>query len=196
MPKSPEKMREVSDRIFHAAMELFEQKGYENTSVEEITRKAGVSKGTFFTHFPAKDAIFSAIGEIFADYMQEIVEEGLKAGDPTRDILQKCIVKTGEWCRENRKLMKNVTFSGIYKPTMGSSSTPNRIRMSRLLVRVLGAGQQKGDVIREVDPDDAACILAGIFFTVMYDWLSSSEEWDIVEKLSRCLELAFRGMKP
>lgn len=188
-------MREVSNRIFHAAMELFDEKGYENTSVAEITKKAGVSKGTFFTHFPTKDAVFSAIGEIFAGYMQEIVEEGLKSGMPTRDILLECIGKTAAWCRENRKLMKNVTFSGIYKPAMGSSSTPNRILMSRLLVAIIRYGRQKGDILQAVDPEDAASILTGIFFTVVYDWLNSSEDWDLKEKLIRCLDLAFNGMK-
>jgi AcrR family transcriptional regulator len=71
VPKSPEKMREVKDRIFRAAIELFKEQGYENTSIEQITKKANVSKGTFFTHFPSKNSIFSAVGKILLNYMEE-----------------------------------------------------------------------------------------------------------------------------
>jgi AcrR family transcriptional regulator len=44
-------------RLFTAGAELFATQGYHATSVEQIARRAGVAKGTFFLHFPTKDAI-------------------------------------------------------------------------------------------------------------------------------------------
>ena len=38
-------------RLFEAAVRLFAKHGYAATSVEQITREAGVAKGTFFVHF-------------------------------------------------------------------------------------------------------------------------------------------------
>lgn len=44
----------ASQRLVVAALELFEERGYENTTVIEIAQRAGVTKSTFFRHFPDK----------------------------------------------------------------------------------------------------------------------------------------------
>jgi AcrR family transcriptional regulator len=44
-------------RLFAAATELFATRGYHETSVDAIVKRAGVAKGTFFVHFATKDAV-------------------------------------------------------------------------------------------------------------------------------------------
>ena len=44
-------------RLFAAATELFATRGYHATTVDEIARRAGVAKGTFFVHFATKDGV-------------------------------------------------------------------------------------------------------------------------------------------
>ncbi|MCG3755434.1 MULTISPECIES: TetR/AcrR family transcriptional regulator [unclassified Amycolatopsis] len=41
-------------RLAAAALDLFEERGYENTTVIEIAERAGLTKSTFFRHFPDK----------------------------------------------------------------------------------------------------------------------------------------------
>src|SRR6202011_3938169 len=45
---------DASERLVVAALDLFEQRGYENTTVIEIAERAGLTKSTFFRHFPDK----------------------------------------------------------------------------------------------------------------------------------------------
>ena len=48
-------------------MRLFAEKGYENTSIEEITATVGVAKGTLYYHFSSKEEIFDfLVTETFA----------------------------------------------------------------------------------------------------------------------------------
>ena len=44
-------------RLFATAVQLFARHGFHATTVEAIARKVGVAKGTFFVHFPTKDAV-------------------------------------------------------------------------------------------------------------------------------------------
>lgn len=46
------------DRILQAAQESFAQDGYDATSVAQICKRAGVTKGGFYHHFPSKQALF------------------------------------------------------------------------------------------------------------------------------------------
>ena len=49
---------ETRSRILQAATECFAQYGYDAVGVAEICRRAGVTKGGFYHHFPAKQAVF------------------------------------------------------------------------------------------------------------------------------------------
>lgn len=60
-------MNKTKRKIFEASMKLFAEKGYDATSVEEITATVGVAKGTLYYHFSSKEEIF-----------QFLVEEGVK----------------------------------------------------------------------------------------------------------------------
>lgn len=57
------KKEQTKENIYKAALELFLAKGYDQTTIEDITEKADVAKGTFFNHFPSKDAILFYLGE-------------------------------------------------------------------------------------------------------------------------------------
>ncbi len=60
-------MNKTKRKIFEASMKLFADKGYEATSIEEITATVGVAKGTLYYHFSSKEEIFNFL-----------VEEGMK----------------------------------------------------------------------------------------------------------------------
>jgi len=47
--------------LLSAALDLFVDKGYAATRVEEVAARAGVSKGTLFLYFPSKEALFQAV---------------------------------------------------------------------------------------------------------------------------------------
>jgi len=55
--------QERKNEILTVAMELFNSKGYENTSVSEIVRKVGVSQGTFYNYFQSKEDVLHAACE-------------------------------------------------------------------------------------------------------------------------------------
>ncbi|OLT13296.1 transcriptional regulator [Pseudonocardia sp. CNS-139] len=49
--------RPVRDRLVDAAFELFDERGYERTTVDEIAERAGTGRTTFFRHFGSKDEV-------------------------------------------------------------------------------------------------------------------------------------------
>jgi AcrR family transcriptional regulator len=52
-----EKKDATRTRVWGTAMRLFDEQGYDETSVEDIVREARVARGTFYVHFPTKDDV-------------------------------------------------------------------------------------------------------------------------------------------
>lgn len=63
-------------KILDCALTLFEQNGYEKTTVDEIVRNARISKNTFYLHFINKKVLFEAgFKKIFQDMFMDTVNE-------------------------------------------------------------------------------------------------------------------------
>ena len=78
---APRFQRRKEDRpaeITEAAMHTFAEKGYASTRVEEVARRAGVSKGLLYLYFKTKEDLFKAVVKNVVvrriDALVEIVE--------------------------------------------------------------------------------------------------------------------------
>ncbi len=74
--KDHPKSREKRDQIRHAAYTCFRREGYAHTSVDSICQEAGVSKGSFYWHYPSKLDVFVNIIEAWTrEVMDELYEQ-------------------------------------------------------------------------------------------------------------------------
>ncbi len=68
---------DARERLVRAALDLFAEQGYDDTTVAEIAERAGLTKSTFFRHFPDKREVLVA-GQ---DTLSRLLTEGI-AGAP------------------------------------------------------------------------------------------------------------------
>lgn len=88
-------MNRTKRKIFEISMNLFATKGYDATSIEEITSVVGVAKGTLYYHFSSKEEIFNFL-----------IEEGMK-------LLQNSMTIKVENCSSLREKLKAVLLIQI-----------------------------------------------------------------------------------
>lgn len=67
-------------RLIEAAMDLIYARGYSAVGVQEICEQAGVNKGSFYHFFPSKQALVLTVIDAYAQYVQQMWEEALTAG--------------------------------------------------------------------------------------------------------------------
>ena len=67
--------QEREQLILHAAEELLLEKGYHDTSMEEIAARVGISKGTVYLHFAGKEEMVFALLRRMTDRYQQTVDE-------------------------------------------------------------------------------------------------------------------------
>lgn len=82
-PAGPHEPSETRERLLDVAADVFAEKGYHGTAVDEIVRLSNSSKGTFYFHFPHKQGIFSALLAHLVDRLISRIETRLaSAPDP------------------------------------------------------------------------------------------------------------------
>ena len=69
-----QKKRETRKRLLLAAWEYFRQKGFDETTVEEITEAAQVAKGTFFNYFASKEEVLAALATWGLDQIRRRID--------------------------------------------------------------------------------------------------------------------------
>ena len=100
--------------VEQAAEEIFLEKPYNEISVDEIAKQAGVTKKTLYTYFPSKLALFT---NRFEDYLRELyrqLTEALVPSLPYDQILRRGSDILFEFTKKNEKFM---LFFGLWIPT-------------------------------------------------------------------------------
>src|SRR5215471_10225818 len=106
-------------RLFVAAAELFAEHGYRATSVDQIARRAGVAKGTFFVHFPTKDAV---IRELVAKQMRAVARERerlIGEGASALERLRATVLMLGHQAGLSRMISRAVLAAGLENSEVG-----------------------------------------------------------------------------
>lgn len=87
------KRRQTRERIEQSAMELFLKRGFDRTTIEDITEAADVSKRSFFDYFPSKEEVVFAWQDLFADGLAAAVA-ARPADEPIVKVVEEALTST------------------------------------------------------------------------------------------------------
>ena len=85
VPRKPREER--INEITQAAIDVFLEKGYENTTMDAIAKKAGISKGGLYHYFPSKEMVLIFANEKISQKVQEIMTAASKCSSVKEGIL-------------------------------------------------------------------------------------------------------------
>ena len=106
---SVEKKEAKKDKIIEKSMELFCEKGYRTTKVEEITKALGISKGNFYTYFNSKEEVLYEVLNIMKNERIRMMEE-INTDKAPKEVLRDFIEDSRQICY---KYLKRVNLKNI-----------------------------------------------------------------------------------
>lgn len=122
-----------AQEILKAARDLFNVKGYHNTTLEEIAQHAEFGKGTIYNYFPSKEALFYGIIDQLAHEMLEIAHSSV---EPPRGSAREQLTAYAETmishARENSDLY-HLVFQEIHR--LDSKDFVERVKQLRARAR-------------------------------------------------------------
>lgn len=71
--------KNTRERILDSALNIFSNKGYHDTKLDEIANEGSTSKGSIYLYFPNKEKLFLALVDQFADLLERTVRENIES---------------------------------------------------------------------------------------------------------------------
>ncbi len=171
--------RNTRSRIVSAAWKLFYEQGYDNTTVEEIIRVSGTSKGSFYHYFDGKDALLGTLSSLFDEKYQEL-EASLDASMPALD---KLLFLNRELFGmiENSISMELLTrLLSTQLITSGGKHLLDKNRFYyKLLRRIISEGQASGELSSASSTSEMVKLYALAERALMYDWCLCGGEYSL-----------------
>ncbi|MGE7762992.1 TetR/AcrR family transcriptional regulator [Peribacillus sp. NPDC097895] len=187
-----EKTRE---KILKIALKLFSEKGYDKVTVDEIVKKSGTSKGSFYQHFSAKSDIFLVRFKEVDDYYQKVYQSfpiDMAAFDKLAIFIRKLMRFLEE--EMGKDLMKVIYSSALdsKEHTYFLNSNRSLFKIIRFLIEE--AKEQNG-IRSDQTVDEISTLITQSLMGIIYHWgLNNSER--TLESLSMPLtETIINGLK-
>lgn len=131
---------ERKEELLRTALELFAERGYENTPVQAITDAIGIAKGTFYHYFDSKEALLNDLVFYFAEHIFENARTRVAESDG--DAIEKFRILAGDTARAKVEMLEVTMPMGrmLRQPE-------NRMILERLVDEY---GSQLTEVVRQI----------------------------------------------
>lgn len=177
---------DVRNRLLRAAFELFGTRGFQATTVEDITQAADVAKGTFFNYFPTKEMLLTQMGEHRLDVLRPALAEARQGRESTRTLLYRLLLALVDEPGRSRGMARCMLLGPLSGAPLGSVAETTIARGRQILSEIISVGQQQGEIRRDRAAAELAALFQQAYFGVLYLWVVHPNL-----KLSRCLERTF-----
>ena len=184
------------DKILQSAVQLFLEEGFEATSVNDICKHAGVSKGSFYHYFEGKDALLGSLSVLF----DEKYEELRPRIDPEADAVETLVFLNRELFNMIDNSVSLELLARLFSSqlvTRGEKHLLDRNRTYfKLLYQIIRDGQSRGQLRTDMAANEIAKAYAMFERGMMYDWCLCGGEYALGRYSALMMPMFLQGFRP
>jgi AcrR family transcriptional regulator len=185
---------DVRNRLLRAAFELFGTRGFQTTTVEDITRAADVAKGTFFNYFSTKELLLAQMGEHRLDILRAALAEAERNLKSSRELFYCLLLALVEEPRRSRGMARCMLLGPLSAEPVVTLAETTISRGRDILRDMIALGQQRGEIRRDWSPSELALLFQQAYFGVLYLWVLHPN-LNISRSLDRTFDQFWAGAK-
>lgn len=183
----------VRDQILRTAADLFRERGYRASTLDDIARRLGMSKASLYGHFRAKEEMLAAISRETIEAFTRELSLVLRSGLPPEDKLRRVVRQHVRFVIANRSFL-TVFFSeeANLPARFARQLTAQKRRYDRAVESIVIEGIRRG-AFRALPPRLVVFALLGML-NWLYKWYNPSGRWGAEEISSGLLTLLEGGL--
>ena len=165
--------RETRQALIRAALRLWGEgdfdAAYEASTVADIARAAGVSKGTFYFHFASKEDILLEMSSATAQAMIDQIEAGIRRGVPLQALAEQVMAVVA------RRVARAPRAAALRTGSLGYSARAGAVtltgpRLGAAFGSLVRYGKERGELSAQTDEDEAAAMLTAVTMDAVVRW--------------------------
>ncbi|XCP84677.1 helix-turn-helix domain-containing protein [Roseburia hominis] len=173
----------VKNRIVDAAWKLFYEKGYDDTTVEDIIKLSDTSKGSFYYYFGSKDALLDTLATILDEKYVEMEKELEK--QPEMDSFDKLMYLNYHSHLFMETKIDMSLLASLYSTQLIAKGARNLLDQNRtyykLVNRIVEEGQRRGQIGREKSVWEITRYYSICERALVSDWCLNRGEYSLAE---------------
>ena len=193
-PAAPRRGRPGHDlaAVVRAAIELFNRKGYDATSIGDVAEELGVTKSAVYHHVPSKDHLLARALDEALDELEATVTRAATA-DGSAYVRLRGVVR-----HSVEVLVDHQPAVTLLLRVHGNSATElaaleRRRAIDARLARLVGDAAAEGALRADLDPDLVSRLLFGMVNSLV-EWYRSSGPVDVEQLADAVTAIAFEGL--
>ncbi len=182
-------------RILEAAVKVFAEQGFFQSTISQIAKEAGVADGTIYLYFKNKDDIltqfFSYKTKLVFDRFKEAVEEGPNAIEKLKNLIRKHL----------EEFQRDRNMAVVYQTETHQTTRMAEYQIKEMskkyldiISEIVEQGQQEGSIRRNLYLGLVKRLILGSVDEVINTWLHSKKKYDLVSMADPLVELFIEGL--
>ncbi len=190
---------ETRRKVLEAARDLFNEIGYEETTIRAVAERAGVSVGSVFTTFASKADVLSQVMDDRVDALYRELDHVARhmRGSVIDRLCSLFAIHYDFECRRVRLFLAHIAAS--FSPSLDSSTVPygRNERFKAMIIDMLREGQTRGEVRDDADLDLILDTLMGAYaWNYRLAAAGRADHADMTIIMDRQIRLIFHGLLP
>lgn len=186
---------QTKSKIVSAAWQLFYDQGFDNTTVDEIIRLSGTSKGSFYHYFESKDSLIGSLAYLFDEKYAELE----KQLDDSKNAVDNMLFLTRELCMMIENNIDIELLSRLYAQQLNKRGQKELLDRNRLYYRLLKKltvqGQERGEITRQKSSAEIVRLYAIAERALLYDWCLHGGEYSLAEYAASVMPLMLSAIR-
>lgn len=187
---------QTKKKIVSAAWKLFYEQGYDDTTVDDIIRESGTSKGSFYHYFEGKDALLSTLSLLFDEKYEELME----TMNEEMDSMDKLLFLNAELFAMIENTVPLELLARMYSTqliTKGDKHLLDRNRTYyKVLRKIVMEGQDKGELRGDMSVNEITKLYALCERALLYDWCICEGDYSLKKYARDMMPRFLRDLRP
>lgn len=173
-------------KLLDAATREFGEHGFHDTSISEITRRAGVALGSFYTYFESKEAIFRALVRDFSEGVRVAASSGIEHSRSAIDRERDAFAAFLRFAREHNEIYRIIDEAEFVDP---QSYREHYEQAAQRIFDRLRAGTASGELRDGLEEAHAWAIMGmNVFLGLRYAvWARDGDQADKVPDIAQAI---------
>ena len=175
--------QKTKKKIFQSASKLINKYGYNQVTIEEISKKAGVSVGAFYHYYNSKTDILVEFFKQIDVYYEDIVEKQM-TGDPDKDL----VVFFYHYAKYH--VEQGLEHTSMIIRIQSPFFLDNTRYLPRKLISIVESAKENGRVAEQYSTELVSDYMMTIARGVLFDWVLTQGDYDLLEKMTEYISMS------